>query len=108
MDKKSLPVIAMRGLTVFPNTSLHFDVGREISINALKFALKNEGEIILISQKSPNVLEPTVDDLETVGTLALIKHALPTASEDMRVLIDGIKRVKVTSFTSTEPFFMVE
>lgn len=108
MDKKSLPVIAMRGLTVFPNTSLHFDVGREISINALKFALKNEGEIILISQKNPNVLEPTVDDLETVGTLALIKHALPTASEDMRVLIDGIKRVKVTSFTSTEPFFMVE
>ena len=108
MDKKSLPVIAMRGLTVFPNTSLHFDVGREISINALKFALKNEGEIILISQKNPNVLEPMVDDLETVGTLALIKHALPTASEDMRVLIDGIKRVKVTSFTSTEPFFMVE
>lgn len=108
MDKKSLPVIAMRGLTVFPNTSLHFDVGREISINALKFALKNEGEIILISQKNPNVLEPTVDDLETVGTLALIKHALPTANEDMRVLIDGIKRVKVTSFTSTEPFFMVE
>lgn len=108
MDKKSLPVIAMRGLTVFPNTSLHFDVGRDISINALKFALKNEGEIILISQKNPSVLEPSVDDLETVGTLALIKHALPTASEDMRVLIDGIKRVKVISFTKTEPFFMAE
>ncbi len=108
MDKKSLPVIAMRGLTVFPNTSLHFDVGREISINALKFALKHEGEIVLISQKNPNVLEPGIDDLETVGTLAQIKHALPTASEDMRVLIDGIMRVKVTNFSKTEPFFMVE
>ena len=107
-EKKTLPVIAMRGLTVFPNTSLHFNVGREKSIEALKFALKNEGEILLISQKNINDEVPKLEDIEEVGTLAVIKHAIPTSPVEMRVLIDGIKRIKATNFTQYEPFLMAE
>ena len=107
-NKKTLPVIAMRGLTVFPNTSLHFDVGREKSIEALKFALKHEGEIILISQKNPNDEIPLIEDIEKVGTRAIIKHAIPTSPSEMRVLIDGINRITVTNFVQSEPFLMAE
>ena len=98
----------MRGLTVFPNTSLHFNVGREKSIEALKFALKDEGEILLISQKNINDEVPNIEDMEEIGTLAVIKHAIPTSPVEMRVLIDGIKRIKVTNFTQYEPFIMAK
>ncbi len=107
-EKKTLPVIAMRGLTVFPNTSLHFNVGREKSIEALKFALKNEGEILLISQKNINDEVPKIEDLEEIGTLAVIKHAIPTSPVEMRVLIDGVRRIRITNFTQYEPYLMAE
>lgn len=108
-ENKELPVIAMRGLTIFPNTSLHFDISRKKSIEALKFALKNEGEILLISQKKAEIDFPNAEDLEKIGTLAVIRHAMPSPNgEEMRVVIDGIKRIEAVNFTQTEPFFMAE
>ena len=105
-----LPVLALRGLVVFPDQTIHFDVGRPKSILALDAAMKNDQHIMLVPQKDLLVDDPKLADLYSIGTICYIKQVLKTQGENLRVLVTGLNRAKITEVQQTEPYMsaMVE
>lgn len=95
--RRTLPMIPLRGITIFPYMVLHFDVGREKSIAALDEAMLKDQEIFLVPQKESRVEEPGKDDLLEIGTLCVIRQLLKLPGNTVRVLVEGISRGKVTS-----------
>jgi len=107
-ELKTLPLIPLRGLTVFPYMVLHFDVGRERSINALEEAMVSDQMIFLSSQKEAETSSPTSEDVYEVGTVSRIKQMLKLPGDNIRVLVEGIARGRVKKFVQEIPYFMVE
>ncbi len=89
-----LPAISLRGLVVFPSMVLHFDVGRERSVKALKAAAADNGHIFLVAQKDPANSDPDVNDLYEIGVVAEIRQLLTTPDNATRVLVEGLYRAK--------------
>lgn len=107
-DIKELPLLALRGLTVFPNMVLYFDVGRYKSISAIEEAMELEQKIILVSQKDAKIDDPSIEDIYKVGTIAHIKQILKSPGGTVRVLAEGIKRGRIIEYTQYEPYFKVK
>ncbi|GKU25635.1 endopeptidase La [Clostridium folliculivorans] len=107
-EKKVLPLIPLRGITIFPNMVIHFDVGREKSIAALEEAMLNNQQIFLATQKDAKIEEPVKEDIYEVGTLSTIKQLLKLPGDTIRVLVEGTNRGKILSLTNGEEFFTVE
>lgn len=105
---KILPMIPLRGISVFPYMVLHFDVGREKSINALEEAMINDQLIFLSAQKEAETDLPTADDFYKIGTAAKIKQMLKLPGDAIRVLVEGINRGTIIDVVSEDPFFKVE
>ncbi|MDU2994080.1 MAG: LON peptidase substrate-binding domain-containing protein, partial [Clostridium sp.] len=84
-----LPLIPLRGLTIFPNMVLHFDVGREKSVVAIEEAMLNDENIFLASQRDPEIEEPTSENISKIGTLCKIKQIIKMPGDTMRVLVEG-------------------
>lgn len=105
---RSLPLLPLRGLSIFPYMLLHFDVGREKSIKALEEAMINDQLIFLVTQKDPNTDLPTEEDFYNVGTVSKIKQLLKLPGDTIRVLVEGISRAEIKSIITEEPFFMVD
>lgn len=103
-----LPIIALRGLTVFPEQTIHFDIGRRKSVLALEQAMKNNQLLILVPQKDTSVDDPAMRDLYPIGTLVQVKQLLKPHGESIRVLVTGLQRVKLLSMSQAEPFLMGE
>ncbi|MBC7766139.1 MAG: endopeptidase La, partial [Hyphomonadaceae bacterium] len=104
-----LPLIPLRGITIFPSMILHFDVGRPKSVQALEEAMLQNQMIFLVSQKDVVLEDPNnIDDLNLVGTVARIKQLLKLPSDTIRVLVEGVSRAKLSEITQNEPFFMCE
>ena len=99
-----LPVLALRGLAVFPDQTVHFEVGRKKSVLALEEAMKNDQNILLIPQRDMTVDDPGVADLHPIGTVARIKQILRPQGETIRVLVTGLCRARIQEMTRTEPF----
>ena len=99
-----LPVLALRGLAVFPEQTLHFDIGRAKSAMALEHAMKHDQTLILVPQKDILVDDPGFSDLYTIGTVVKVKQILKAQNENIRVLVTGIHRAKILELTQTEPF----
>ncbi|SCZ09940.1 endopeptidase La [Alkaliphilus peptidifermentans] len=108
MINRKLPLIPLRGLTVFPYMVLHFDVGRERSINALEEAMVNDQMVFLASQKEVEINLPTPNDFYQVGTVSKIKQMLKLPGDTIRVLVEGITRGRIKGVIQEEPYFMVE
>ncbi len=100
-----LPMIPLRGLSVFPNMVLHFDIGREKSINALEKAMINNQYIFLASQMDENLDLPTPQDFYHIGTICKIKQMLKLPGDSIRVLVEGISRGRVSEILFEVPFF---
>ncbi len=96
--KKSIPLIPLRGLIVFPGMILHFDVGRRASKNAIEEAMSGDRLIMLSYQPDMFLESPKKEDVSGIGTLAEIKQILKLPDGNIRVLVDGIKRKKITRF----------
>jgi ATP-dependent Lon protease len=105
---KVLPLIPLRGITIFPYMVLHFDVGREKSILALEEAMLNGQEIFLVSQKDAKMEEPDEDDIYNIGTICNIKQLLKLPGDTVRVLVEGVSRAKLIAYLQNEPFFKAE
>ncbi len=106
--KRKLPLIPLRGITVFPYMIMHFDIGREASINALEEAMVSNQLIFLASQKKAEINEPTPEDFYRVGTVSKIKQMLKLPGDTIRILVEGISRAKITDILQEDPHFVVE
>lgn len=104
MYAKSMPVLALRGLAVFPEQIVHFEVGRSKSARALEEAMKQDQTLLLIPQKDLLVDDPKLGDLYAVGTVAKIKQILKAQGESYQVLVTGICRGKITELSQSEPY----
>lgn len=107
-DIRNLPLIPLRGITIFPYMVMHFDVGREKSILALEDAMLNNQEIFLVSQKDAKIEEPNEDDIYTIGTICIIKQILKLPGDTVRVLVEGTTRARLIGYVQQEPFFISE
>ena len=99
-----MPTLALRGLTIFPNMMLHFDVARPASIRALDEAMAGGTPIFLVTQKDLMVEEPKREDLYTVGTLCNVRQILRIPGDNVRVMVDGICRGRMEELVQTEPW----
>ncbi|MBU5256175.1 endopeptidase La [Tissierella praeacuta] len=108
IQNKTLPLIPLRGISIFPHMVVHFDVGREKSINALENAMLDDSSIFLCTQKDTKMNEPAVDDFYHVGTVVKVKQMLKLPGGSIRVLVEGINRGRVINVVQEEPFFIAE
>lgn len=100
-----LPLLPLRGLTIFPHMVLHFDVGREKSILALESAMVKDQTIFLVTQRDAKVENPGVDDIYSVGTVCKIKQILKLPGDTIRVLVEGLNRASIEEIVSEEPYY---
>ncbi|MDR1736389.1 MAG: LON peptidase substrate-binding domain-containing protein, partial [Oscillospiraceae bacterium] len=84
-----VPMIALRGMTVFPEMLLHFDIGRDKSVKALEEALQNQKNVFLIAQNDVRIGDPAQSDLCSTGTIAQIRQLLRLPGDTVRVLVEG-------------------
>ena len=105
-----MPVLALRGLAVFPEQTVHFDVGRVKSALALEEAMKGDQILLLIPQRNIVEDDPGYSGLFTIGTVVKVKQILKAQNDNIRVLVTGLRRAKITEMLQTAPFLsaMVE
>ncbi len=104
MEPMNLPVLALRGLTVFPHMSLTFDVERQISIRALERAMEGGQDIFLVTQREIGTDLPGEQDLYEVGTISHISQILRLSPTAVRVMVEGSRRARLRRLWQTEPF----
>ena len=100
----NLPVLALRGLTVFPDLTLSFDVEREISIYALDCAMEADRRIFLVTQREIGVMQPQEEDLYEVGTVCHILQIIKTSDSSVRVVVQGESRARIRRLWQMKPF----
>ena len=102
----ALPTLPIRGLVVFPNTLIHFDVAREKSLLALENAMVNKQMAFVAMQTDPTIENPKASDIESIGTICKISQVVKMPNDTVRVLVEGIKRAKICEVLKTKPFFV--
>ncbi len=102
----TMPMIAMRGIVLFPNMILHFDVGRKKSIAALEEAMKDGRLIFLASQKNIEEDEINIDNINKVGVVAEVRQVLKNNGGTTRILVEGKYRAKLVDILGEEPFLV--
>ena len=107
-EATAMPVIALRGLTVFPNVLIHFDVSREISIKALEEAMASGSPVFLVGQKDISVDYPAAKDLYSVGTISTVRQILRTPGDNVRVMVEGVDRGSLKRLLRTAPYLEAE
>ena len=101
----TLPVVALRGLVIFPKMMLHFDIGRKKSAAALNAAMEGEREIFLVAQKDLQEDDPNQADLYTCGVVASVRQVLRLPGTDnIRIVVEGRYRAGLIELTQDEPF----
>jgi ATP-dependent Lon protease len=105
--RKLLPLLPLRGLLVYPGMVLHFDVGRDKSVKALEKAVAADHLLVLASQEDGQIDDPDADDLYRVGTLVRIKQLMKLPNGTIRVLVEGLERVRIERFIRVDPWFEV-
>ena len=98
-----MPVLALRGLAVFPDQTVHFDIGRPKSIKALDAAMKGNQRLLLVPQKDIVEDDPGISGLYPIGTVVQVKQVLRHQGENLRVLVNGLCRAKLVELTQEEP-----
>lgn len=94
---KLMPLLALRGIIVFPGMTVNLDVGRDKSINAVNAAMQLDKKILLVTQRDAETAEPKREELYNYGVVAEIKQLLKLPSGAIRILIQGLERAELTS-----------
>ena len=105
---KTMPVVALRGLTILPKMVMHFDITRPRSMAAVEKAMIGDQRIFLVTQKHHEVVEPELDDLYQVGTIAVVKQMVKLPKHVVRVLVEGLERGELLCFDSEEPALIAQ
>ena len=98
-----MPVLALRGIVVFPMQTVHFDVAREKSVKAVERAMEADQILFLAPQTDIIVDDPALEDLHEMGTVVRVKQVLRSKNEAMRVLVTGMYRARISTMLKTEP-----
>ena len=106
--KRTLPMLPLRGILVFPYMIIHLDVGREKSVKALEAAMIADRQIVLATQMDAQIDTPTPEEIYRCGTVAEIKQLLKLPGGTIRVLVEGLRRARIESYLEAEDFFQVE
>lgn len=102
---EEMPLLALRGIAIFPKMILSFDVGRKKSALALSEAMKRDQKICLVAQRDLRDDEPEADGLYSIGTIAQVKQILHLGGDGVKVLVEGLDRANVEKITKSEPHF---
>lgn len=108
MEKEKIsvvPLLPLRGMSIFPHMVLHFDVGRQKSILALEESMVRDQIIFLVTQNDQNVENPDIDHIYKVGTVSRIKQILKLPGDTIRVLVEGLYRAEIEELVQSDPFF---
>ncbi|WP_313343406.1 endopeptidase La [Sedimentibacter sp.] len=105
IENRKLPLIPIRGIGIFPDAIMHFDIGREKSINALEEAMLEDSDIFLTIQKEADIDSPKEDDFYEVGVICKIKQMIKLPGDNIRVLVEGVNRAKIVSIIQADPYF---
>ncbi len=108
VQNEVMPMVALRGLVLFPKMVLHFDIGREKSVKALNDAMEHGRRIFLTAQRDLQEDDPTIDGLFRVGTVAEVKQVVRVPNGGLRVMAEGQHRAKLISLAQQEPFLAAE
>lgn len=100
--RESLPMVALRGLVVFPHTVLNFEAARDVSIKALERAMETDRMVFLAAQRDLRMELPSQEDIYQVGVVARVRHILKLPGDAVRVLIEGLYRAKILEFHQGE------
>jgi len=103
----NLPLLALRGLVVFPGMLLHFDIGRKKSLLALNDAMSDDQTIFLVTQKDIRDDDPDIEEMYSVGVVAKVRQVLRLPGDNVRVLVEGLYRAKVKEVLSSDPYYRV-
>lgn len=104
VSTKNMPILALRGITVFPEQTVHFDIGRVKSALALEQAMRNDQILMLVPQKDILDDDPAFGDLYPVGTVVKVKQILKSQGENIRVLVTGLYRARTCESTQFSPY----
>ena len=102
-----LPLIALRGLVMFPNNVLSFDVGRSKSVEAMERASAMSKDVFLVAQREPDKENPDAKELFEVGTISEIKRIMPIKSDGVRVIAQGKQKARIVDFAVSKDYFEV-
>ena len=102
---KPYAILPLRDIVVFPHMIVPLFVGREKSVHALEAVMKEDKQILLVSQRSASDDDPTADDLYEIGTLGTILQMLKLPDGTVKVLVEGLQRVKISEYTKTDTYF---
>lgn len=105
---RTIPLMPLRGLLVYPSMVLHLDVGRDKSVKALEHAMLKDQMLLLCSQSDTSVEEPTREDIYQMGTIAKVRQMLRLPNSTIRVLVEGVSRAEIVEYLSEESFYEVE
>lgn len=105
---KSLPMVALRGMTIMPEMVVHFDVSREKSIAAIQEAMAGDQKIFLVAQRSIETDDPTQEDIYEVGTVGTIKQIMKLPKHIVRVLVSGETRGILKQLQQDTPYLRAE
>lgn len=105
---RRVPIVALRGMAVLPGMLIHFDVNRQISIEAIENAMENDQLILLLTQKDDEIENPGQEDLYQIGTIALVKQIIKLPGNVIRVLVSGTERARLENLIEDKPFLYGE
>ena len=102
MNMITLPVIALKSMTVLPDMVIHFDISRKKSIQAVENALAAQEKVLLLTQKDPQIESPKPENLYKTGTVAVIKQVIKLPGKQVRVQVEGLNRAQAVEITDTK------
>ncbi|HLR21463.1 MAG TPA: endopeptidase La [Tissierellaceae bacterium] len=108
VEKVTLPLIPLRGMSMFPHMVIHFDVGRDKSVKALEKAMLDDSNILLCSQMDPKIEDPNTDEFYQIGTISKVKQMLKLPGGSIRVLVEGVNRGKIVNILDNVEYFEAE
>jgi len=104
--KKKMPMVALKGLTVMPGMIIHFDINREINVEAIEKSMLKGQQIFLVGQKDGEDDDLTLDNVYTTGTVSKIKQMLKLPGKVVRILVEGIQRAELLEINDSEGFYV--